>query len=183
MILGLPFLLFIPGYLLLLSIAPTYSTKSDFDVIHRIGISIGLSIALVSLDGILLFYTPTGFSLFTILLSLLLLVFLCGLVALYRRRKLPQQNRFVLCFTLPTLESKSKGDKILLFLLVLAVFLTISTAVIISFLPTKEEAYTEFYVLGESGKTILYPKNITKGHVSNVTLGLATTNIRLWITP
>ena len=172
MVVGLPFLLFIPGYLFLLSVAPNHSAKSEIDAIHKIAISIGLSIALASLDGILLFYTPLGFSLMSIISSLALIVIVCGIVAMYRRRKLQRQNQFVLSLNVPTFEPKSKLDKILFFILILAIILTIFTAVFISFLPIKQESFTEFYILGASGKTIHYPKNMTKGQSSNVTIGL-----------
>jgi len=172
MVLGLPFLLFIPGYLFLLSVAPNHSARSEIEAIHKIAISIGLSIALVSLDGILLFYSPLGFNLLSIVVSLFLIVLVCGLVAIYRRRKLQKQNQFALSLNVPTFASKSKIDKILIFILVLAVMLTVFTAVLISFLPTKQESFTEFYILGASGKTILYPKNLTKGQLSNITIGL-----------
>lgn len=173
MILGIPFLLFIPGYLFFLCISPNHSAKSEIDAIHKIGISIGLSIALVSLDGIMLFYTPLGFNLISIITSLVLIVIICGIVAIYRRKKIQQrQKQFILSFNIPTIQSKSKLDKILLIILFLTIILTIFTAVFISFLPTKQESFTEFYILGPSGKTIHYPKNMTLGKTSNVTIGL-----------
>lgn len=172
MVLGLPFLLFIPGYLFFLSIIPEHSAISKIDAVHKIGISIGLSMALVSLDGILLFYTPLGFTLTSIVSSLVLIVLVCGIVALYRRRKFNEQNRFVLSLTVPSLMLKSNIDKVLVLILFVAIFLTLLTAVLISVLPTKQESFTEFYILGSSGTTIDYPKNITLGETSNVTIGL-----------
>lgn len=172
MILGLPFLLFIPGYLFFLAVVPSHSVKSEIDAIHILAISIGLSIALVSLDGILLFYTPLGFTLFSIVTSLLLVVFVCGLVSIYRRKKLPFHNQVSLSFSKPLLEMNSKADKILIVLLFLAVMLTIFTAVFISFLPTKQESFTEFYILDASGKPYNYPKNITIFQDTNFTIGL-----------
>ena len=172
MILGIPFILFIPGYLFLLCISPNHSAKSEVDPIHKIGISIGLSIALVSLDGIMLFYTPFGFNLISIVSSLLIIVIVCGMLAIYRWRKLRQQKQFILSFNIPTFKSKSKLDQILMIFFILAIILTIVTAVVISFLPTKQESFTEFYILGASGKTINYPKNLTMGQASNVTIGL-----------
>ncbi len=171
-ILGVPFLFFVPGYLFLMAVAPNHSVKAEIDIVHKIAISIGLSIALVALDGILLFYTPLGFSLTTIVSSLLVIVIICGIVAIYRRKKLQQQNRFTLTFHLPTFELKSRLDKILFSLLILAILLTICTAALVSFLPTKQESFTEFYILGSSGKTINYPKNLTKGQTANITIGL-----------
>jgi len=108
MVLGLPFLLFIPGYLFLLSVAPNHSARSEIEAIHKIAISIGLSIALVSLDGILLFYSPLGFNLLSIVVSLFLIVLVCGLVAIYRRRKLQKQNQFALSLNVPPLRQNQK---------------------------------------------------------------------------
>jgi uncharacterized membrane protein len=172
MILGLPFLLFIPGYLFFLAVVPSHSAKSDIDAIHIIAISIGLSIALVSLDGILLFFTPLGFTLLSIVSSLELVVLICGIVALYRKRKLPHQNQVSLPLSKPLLEVHSRGDKILLAILFLAIMMTIFTAVFISFLPTRQESFTEFYILDESGKVYNYPKNITVAQDTTFTLGL-----------
>jgi len=172
MVLGLPYLLFIPGYLFLLSFAPSHSPRAEIEAIHIFAMSVGLSIALVSLDGILLFYSPIGFSLLSILLSLTLIVVICGLIAIYRRRKLQQQNHFILALPLPTLALKSRLSKLLIGILVCAILLTMFTAIFISFLPTKQESFTEFYILGPSHGTILYPKNLTKAEHSNVTIGL-----------
>lgn len=171
-ILGIPFLLFIPGYVFLLCFSSNFSLKKELDFIHTIALSIGLSIALVSLDGILLFYTPIGFSLLSILASLLLIILLCGSVALIRWRKLRQQKHITLTVTIPTFKSTSKLDKILVMILVWAIVLTIITAVFITLLPTKQESFTEFYVLGASGKASNYPKNLTVGQNSNLTIGL-----------
>jgi uncharacterized membrane protein len=63
-------------------------------------------------------------------------------------------------------------DKLLIFILICAILLTIFTAILISFLPIKQESYTEFYVLGASGSTNLYPKNLKIGDEANITIGL-----------
>jgi uncharacterized membrane protein len=172
MILALPFLIFIPGYLFLLFIAPSHLAKAEMDAIHKLAISIGLSIAIVSLDGIFLFYTPFGFHLNSIVASLLLIVTICGSVAIYRRKRLQQQNKYALTLSIPSIESKSRMDKILIFILACAIILTVFTAAFISFLPIKQESFTEFYILGASASTIHYPKNLIRGENATVTIGL-----------
>jgi uncharacterized membrane protein len=172
MILGVPFLLFIPGYLFLLCITPNHSKPSEIDFIHKIGMSIGLSIALVALNGIFLFYTPFGFHLESIVSSLIILVILLGIIALYRWRKTRQQKQIIITFNTFSFKSKSRLDQFLLILLIFAVTLTITTAGFISLLPIKQETFTEFYILGESGKTTSYPKTLTIGENANVKLGL-----------
>jgi len=56
-ILGLPLVLFLPGYSL---IATLFPRKDDLDAIERIALSFGLSIAIVPLLGLALNYTPFG---------------------------------------------------------------------------------------------------------------------------
>lgn len=172
MILGIPYLLFIPGYLFLLCLSPNSSIKSELDYVTKIALSIGLSIAIVSLNGILLFYTPFGFNLPSILSSITIINVLCGIIAISRWRKLRKQRQNIISFPLFTLPLNSKLDKILVTILICAITLTVTTAVFISFLPTKRESFTEFYILGSSGKTSNYPKNLTVGQPTSLTIGL-----------
>jgi len=56
-ILGLPLVLFLPGYSL---IAALFPRKADLDGIERVALSFGLSLAIVPLLGLVLNYTPFG---------------------------------------------------------------------------------------------------------------------------
>ena len=56
-ILGLPLILFFPGYALLAALFPA---KSDLDGVERAALSFGLSIAVVPLIGLGLNYSPWG---------------------------------------------------------------------------------------------------------------------------
>ena len=56
-ILGLPLVLFLPGYAL---IAALFIGEDDLDGIERIALSFGLSIAITHLFGLALKYTPFG---------------------------------------------------------------------------------------------------------------------------
>ena len=67
-VLGLPFILFFPGYAL---IATLFPEKKSLDLIERIALSFGLSIAIVPLIGFGLNYTPFGIRLDPILWSLI----------------------------------------------------------------------------------------------------------------
>ncbi|MDE1854263.1 MAG: DUF1616 domain-containing protein [Thaumarchaeota archaeon] len=62
--------LFLPGYTL---IEALYPKKEDLDGLERLALSIGLSLALVPLVGLLLNYTPWGIRLDPIVVSLSLL--------------------------------------------------------------------------------------------------------------
>ena len=62
-LLGLPFLLFIPGYMLIFILYPRKKEYNGIHVLERIGLSLGFSIALVSLIGLVLNTTPWGIGL------------------------------------------------------------------------------------------------------------------------
>jgi uncharacterized membrane protein len=59
-ILGLPFILFIPGYILIFALFPTKKTDQGIDIIERVALSFGLSIAVVPYDW-RPFFSPSSF--------------------------------------------------------------------------------------------------------------------------
>jgi len=83
-ILGLPFILFIPGYVLIFTLFPTKKIDKGIDIIERIALSFGLSIAIVPLIGLGLNYTPWGIRLEPILLSIFIFIIGIGTIAIYR---------------------------------------------------------------------------------------------------
>jgi hypothetical protein len=91
-ILGLPFLLFSPGYMLICALFPR---KEDLDWIERLALSsMGLSIAVTSLMGLILNYTPFGIRLYPVTFSLFLFMLLMSTVAMYRRRTISKKEVF-----------------------------------------------------------------------------------------
>ena len=90
-ILGLPFILFFPGYILICALFPR---RKDLDIIERLALSMGLSIAVTSLMGLMLNYTPFGIRLYPVMLSLFLFMLLMSAVAVYRRRNIPPRGVF-----------------------------------------------------------------------------------------
>jgi len=83
-ILGLPLMLFFPGYTL---IAVLFPKKSALDGIERLALSFGLSIAVVPLSGLVLNYTPWGIRLYPILISLTIFPIITSVIAWYRRQR------------------------------------------------------------------------------------------------
>jgi len=81
---GSGFVLFIPGYVAAEALFPKVS---DLSSIEHFALSIGLSLALVTLVGFLLNYTPWGISLLPIVVSLTTLTVALGTVALVRQYK------------------------------------------------------------------------------------------------
>ena len=82
-ILGTIFILLLPGYSLIKALFPT----KEIDNIERVALSMGMSIALVPLIGLLLNYTPWGIRLTPITLSLLALTLTLATAALLREHQ------------------------------------------------------------------------------------------------
>jgi len=81
-ILGTLFVLFMPGYTL---VEALYPRKEDLSPLERVALSIGLSLALVPLVGLLLNYKPFGIRLYPILISLSALSVALAMVGSYRK--------------------------------------------------------------------------------------------------
>jgi hypothetical protein len=88
-VLGAIFVLWLPGYTLIKALFPT----KEIDHIERIALSIGMSLALVPITGLLLNYTPWGIRLMPINLSLLALTLTLATAALLREYQLKIETR------------------------------------------------------------------------------------------
>ena len=85
LILGLPFLLFFPGYALM---AALFIKKDGLDKIERVILSLAMSIVVVPLLGFILNNTPWGIRLEPVLYSIALFIFITSLIAWLRQRRL-----------------------------------------------------------------------------------------------
>jgi len=81
-LLGGVFVLFLPGYML---ISALYPRSDEIDGIERLALSIGLSLAIVPLIGLVLNYTPWGIRLTPIVVSLAVVVMVLAVVCVVRR--------------------------------------------------------------------------------------------------
>ncbi len=79
-VVGGAFVLFIPGYALVQLLFPS----REMDVIERVALSIGLSLAVVPLTGFLLNYSPWGIRLDPIVASMSALSIILALASVYR---------------------------------------------------------------------------------------------------
>jgi uncharacterized membrane protein len=167
-VLCLPLILFLPGYCL---IAALFAKEGDIDLIERIALSFGLSIAVVPLIGLGLNFTPWGIRLDPIVISLTIFTLAMILAAQYRRSLLPAEERFRVPFSaiagsvrqemLP--EGGSRVDRILSVILIIAILAAVLTTVYVIAVPKEGERFTEFFVLGEKQKAADYPERITVG--------------------
>lgn len=85
-VLGTLFVVFLPGYAFIESLfVNPLSSRKELDEIERFALSMGMSLALVPLVGLLLNYTPWGIRLEPIVISLSILTLACIFVATYRK--------------------------------------------------------------------------------------------------
>jgi uncharacterized membrane protein len=167
-VLTLPLFLFIPGYCF---IAALFPRAREISVAERIALSIGFSVALVSLMGLVLNFTPGGIRLDPVVLSITLFTVLMILVAWYRRDHLPGDERFMVSFLtlgrsinhglLP--QNESRTDRILSGILVISVLAAVLTAGFVIAFPQEGERYSELFILGENRTADDYPSFMVEG--------------------
>ena len=89
-LLGSIFILWLPGYTFIKALFPTHvpikTSSESLDTIERVVLSIGMSLALVPIVGLLLNYTPWGIRLAPVTLSLLGLSVTFATVAMIREQ-------------------------------------------------------------------------------------------------
>ena len=83
-ILGGVFVLYLPGFML---ISALYPRSGELDELERVALSIGLSLAIVPLIGLVLNYTPWGIRLEPIMVSLALFAEIMAVVCVARKFK------------------------------------------------------------------------------------------------
>jgi len=171
-VLGLPFILFIPGYILIFALFPARKTDKGIDLIERIALSFGLSIAVVPLIGLGLNYTPWGIRLEPILLSIFIFIISVGSVAIYRWINTDPYERFIVSLDLSLPKSESKLDKALTIILAAVIIIAVVSLIYVIIISKTGEKFSEFYLLGSGGKAEGYPKNLTLGNNTSVTIGL-----------
>ena len=171
-ILGLPFILFIPGYVLIFALFPARKTDRGIDLIERIALSFGLSIAVVPLIGLLLNYTPFGIRLEPILLSIFIFIMGIGSVGAYRWFKTESEERFIVQIDVSLPKSESKLDKVLTIILIASIIIAISSLIYVIATPKIGEKFTEFYILGSDGIAEGYPRYVHLGDKAEGIIGI-----------
>jgi uncharacterized membrane protein len=171
-IFGLPAILFIPGYVLIFSLFPTKNMGKGIDIIERIALSFGLSIAIVPLIGLALNYTIWGIRLVPILSSLTVFILGMACIGLYRFIKTEPDERFIISFTVSFPKEESRLDKALTIILIIVILVAVTALVYVIITPKTGEQFTEFYILGPTGLADDYPSNLQKDENTTVIVGI-----------
>lgn len=194
---GLPFLLFVPGYVFVAALFPEAareaestdgesavgSTAEGIDGIERVALSFGTSIAVVPLIGLLLNFTPWGIRLVPIVASHAMFVVALTAVAAVRRWDLPESERFRVPYDRWAATAKAelvapetRTDAALNVLLVVSLLLAVSSVTYAVAAPQPGERFSEFYLLTEteSGELVAddYPTEFTTGEPQRLVVGI-----------
>ncbi|MFC5973406.1 DUF1616 domain-containing protein [Halomarina salina] len=199
--LGLVFVLFAPGYAFIAALfpeageGPTHTGNAEWndgavdevsegiDGIERLALSLGTSIAIVPLIGLVLNFTPFGIRLVSIVVSLSAFTLGVSVVGAMRRWALPADERLVIPYRewiagtrSELFEPDSRGDALLNVVLVLSLLLAVSSVGYAVLVPTQGEQFTELYLLteNESGDLVAddYPTNLTQGQSASLYAGI-----------
>lgn len=171
-ILGLMYVLYIPGYLLQ---ALFFSQRDDLNGIERLGLSLGLSVAMVTLLALLLNATRWGLHPEPIMIGqagmiILLMVCTTGLRILlpadqvYQPDVVPHLHNWWL--------SLQSGEKRMMMMTGGILAITFLVAAWIFLTPARTKNLTEFYILGKEGLAEDYPREISAGEMVTVTTGI-----------
>ena len=167
-ILGLPFLLFFPGYAVLKAL---FVNKKEISTLETIGISGAVSIAVAGLIGFMLNYTKWGIRPEPAVGFMGGFILVASLIAFIRQAKLHGGVNWLieLKFDLPFRKvpaNKMAGYMALSLILVAAIAVVAYVAVDIR----AKDTFTEFYVLGLNDKAENYPTvfTIESGNVTHV---------------
>jgi uncharacterized membrane protein len=167
-VLTLPIIFIIPGYG---AIAALFPKKNDMRYLEKILLSMGFSIAIVSLIGLGLNFTAWGIRLDPIIISLALFTLSMLIVAIYRRFKLPVEERFSVPLHAfgntihggTVVPKEKKTDRFLSAVLILVIVVAIITLFSVIVFPQEGEQFTEFFILNENQTAGNFPDRIIVG--------------------
>ena len=168
-ILGLPVVLFIPGYILLSALFPD---KGSLSGVERITFSIGLSIAITVIIGVILNFTPWGIDLYPLLISFSIFIVVMAFVAWYRSLQSYEELSITVSINLSHWREIAGLDKILSISLVVAVLIALGSIGYVIAVPKHEQMFTEFYILSTDGKAEDYPRQVVLGEPVELTIGI-----------
>lgn len=174
--LGLPLMLFLPGYVLISALFPG---KDDLEGLERLTLSFGLSIVIVPFIGFALNYSPWGIRLAPIVVILSLYILLMCAITVLRRQQLPAGKEFSISFASfygdaghEVVSGRSGLDRKLTIVLLISIIITMATLTYVLVTPREGEQFTEFYILGMNGKASAYPTELRTGESGDVIVGV-----------
>jgi uncharacterized membrane protein len=165
-VLGLPFVLFFPGYVL---IAALFPRSSDLGTAQRVALSIGFSIIIAPLVGLLV-NIVWEIQLYPIVLSLTIFIAAMSVIAWYSRSRVPQSEVMGLVpdLSLPGKRYRHTLDTVVSVIVAVTFLGAIVTLGYVVANPRTGEEFTEFYIVGAENQ----PSELAMGNEATVVLGI-----------
>jgi len=170
-ILGLPVVLLFPGYSFVTAL---YPGKEDMNNIQRLALSIGISVAIITLIGLLLNYTHWGVGPESVLFSVSIFILLTSAIALIRRSKVTGRNKYIYQLKISwPVWAGGVLSKLLFASFIMSIIVTLGVISYVIASPRVEAAFTEFYILGLNGEAQDYPEvfSLESGDVVRIEYG------------
>jgi uncharacterized membrane protein len=173
MLLGLAYVLFVPGYTLQLALFPR---SGDLDGAERVALSFSLSVALAPALALVLDHLPWGLRLWPIAAAEGLTIAGASVVAWWRLRRLAPEDRAMPHVDLSVSgrwAAQDRTNRLLYGVLAGALLMAAAAAAAILLLPKAGDRFTEFYALGAESLAEAYPRETAAGQLVTVTIGIA----------
>lgn len=170
--LGLPFLLFGPGYAVL---AALYPRKTDLAAAERLALSLGFSLALLSVTTLGLSYSPFGLRWEPLAVSAGLLALSASALAALHRHLVPPDERLSITVRPRPRTFAALRRSLLAGAIAFAAATAALTVALLAFPPGERAEgtpHTEFYLLGPSGRAEDLPNELTVGDAAILTIGV-----------
>ncbi len=172
-LLGLLFVVFVPGYLAMAAVLPR---AGEADWIFRVAVAFGLGFALEAFLGLVLNFTPFGITFTSAVVTILAASLGLGIFAYIRRMSLSPDQRLELSLDIHV----TPWGEYSLLERGLAIALVAILAITIPFLgmaflqPQPKQSFTELYLLGPSGNFTGLPSQLNVSEPASV--GIVVTN-------
>jgi uncharacterized membrane protein len=186
-ILGIPLLVFLPGYAFVAVLWPARHggasvpttgklkiLKGGLTIVERLVFSVSLSIVLVTIIGLILNYI-SSITLLPILIALTAFTAACAAIAWHLRMSLPQGERFTVSMSTDLKSAASNGtgaEKALSVILAASIIVSMGAIVWLLVNPAEAGPYTEFYLLDEDRMLEDLPKNLTVNETGTVLVSI-----------
>lgn len=168
-ILGLAYVLFVPGYCLTTALFPRIN---DLEIVERLGLGIGFSVASVSVLALVLDRLHMGLHPWSILLGEFGMTGLFIAVTLWKRSRLPSDVIYIPRISWQLSRTVLSISNHRLYYLLMAGLIISVLAVWVFLTPISGRSVTEFYILGSEGLIEKYPYQVRLNDIVRVNVGV-----------
>lgn len=146
-----------------------FPKPDNIEGMTRLILSVGLSIIVVPLLGLVNNYLPWGITLLPMMISLTVFNTMLIVLGWLVRKKLPIKQRFSILAVLKKEFNKNRIMNSVLLFFCLTIFITLTGIILI---PKRSDSFTQFYITGQDGTASGYPKVVMAGKAEFVKLNV-----------